>query len=102
MEAFELNREFHHRLCAPCQNGLLMHLLGQVWSQQAALRIFTRYADGGASYAERSDEQHRAIVEAYAARDGASVRELVRSHIAEAHEATVKLLADTGRPEEVA
>ena len=23
MEAFDLNREFHHRLCAPCQNGLL-------------------------------------------------------------------------------
>jgi DNA-binding GntR family transcriptional regulator len=102
MEAFELNREFHHRLCAPCQNGLLMHLLGQVWSQQAALRIFTHYATAGEAFAERTHAEHRTILEAYAARDSARVRELVRNHISEAHEATVRLLAAARRPEEVA
>jgi DNA-binding GntR family transcriptional regulator len=42
------------------------------------------------------------ILEAYAARDSAGVRELVRNHISEAHEATVRLLAAARRPEEVA
>ena len=102
MEAFELNREFHHRLCAPCQNNLLMHLLGQVWSQQAALRIFTHYATAGDAFADRTHAEHRTILEAYAARDSAGVRELVRNHISEAHEATVRLLAAARRPEEVA
>jgi len=102
MEAFELNREFHERLCAPCQNTLLMHLLGLVWSQQAALRIFTHYAQAGDAFADRTHAEHRTIIEAYAARDAASVRELVRNHISEAHEATVRLLAAVRRPEEVA
>ncbi len=100
--SFLANRAFHERLCAPCQNDLLMHLLGQVWSQQAALRIFTHYAAGGAAFAARTNSQHREIIEAYASREAATVRELVRSHIAEAHEATVKLVADIARPEEVA
>jgi DNA-binding GntR family transcriptional regulator len=102
MAAFELNRDFHERLCAPCQNGLLMHLLALVWSQQAALRIFTHYAQAGDAFAERTHAEHRTIIEAYAARDSAAVRELVRSHISEAHEATVRLLAAVRRPEEVA
>jgi len=102
MAAFELNREFHERLCAPCQNTLLMHLLGLVWSQQAALRIFTHYAQAGDAFAERTHAEHRTIIEAYAARDAARVRELVRNHISEAHEATVRLLAAVRRPEEVA
>jgi DNA-binding GntR family transcriptional regulator len=102
MAAFELNREFHERLCAPCQNGLLLHLLGLVWSQQAALRIFTHYAQAGAAFADRTHAEHRTIIEAYAARDSAAVRELVRNHISEAHEATVRLLAAVRRPEEVA
>jgi DNA-binding GntR family transcriptional regulator len=102
MAAFELNREFHARLCAPCQNGLLLHLLGLVWSQQAALRIFTYYAQAGDAFADRTHAEHRTIIEAYAARDSAAVRELVRNHISEAHEATVRLLAAVRRPEEVA
>jgi DNA-binding GntR family transcriptional regulator len=100
--SFLHNRAFHERLCAPCQNDLLMALLGQVWSQQSALRIFTHYAAGGSAFAAQTHAEHRAIVDAYASRDTATVRELVRSHIAAAHEATVKLLADVGRPEEVA
>jgi DNA-binding GntR family transcriptional regulator len=102
MAAFELNREFHERLCAPCQNALLLHVLGLVWSQQAALRIFTHYAQAGEAFADRTHAEHRTIIEAYAARDSARVRELVRNHISEAHEATVRLLAAVRRPEEVA
>jgi DNA-binding GntR family transcriptional regulator len=101
-ESFAFNRAFHERLCQPCQNGLLLSLLAQVWSQQAALRIFTRYAQGGRAFAERTHAEHHSIVEAYAARDTAAVRDLVRAHIAAAHEATVRLLAAADRPEEVA
>jgi DNA-binding GntR family transcriptional regulator len=97
--AFALNRRFHERLCGPCQNGLLMNLLGQVWSQNAALRIFTYYAAAGPEVAACTHHQHRAIVEAYAARDPDGVRELVRAHIAEAHDMTAGLIA---RAEEVA
>ncbi len=101
MAAFELNKQFHERLCAPCRNGLLMDVLGVVWSQQAALRIFTHYARAGEAFADRTHAEHGTIIEAYAARDSDGVRELVRNHISEAHEATVRLLA-AERPEEVA
>jgi DNA-binding GntR family transcriptional regulator len=102
--AFALNRSFHERLCAPCRNSLLMSLLEQVWSQQAALRIFTYYASAGPQLAERTRAQHRAITDAYAARDADATRVLVRSHIAEAHETTVRLMAARNAvvPEEVA
>jgi len=99
-QAFELNRAFHARLCAPCRNGLLMSLLGQVWSQGSALRIFTHYAQAGPELRARTQEQHRAIVEAFGARDAERTRELVRVHIAEAHETTARLMARSS--EEVA
>ena len=100
--AFLFNREFHAQLCAPCRNGLLMHLLGQVWSQQAALRVFTHYSAAGPTFASRTHAEHKEILDAYSARDADRTRELVRAHISAAHEATVRLVAAAQRPEEVA
>ena len=91
--AFALNRTFHERLCAPCENRLLLNLLAQVWSQQNAVRIFTLAKEASATLEERTNAEHRAIVDAYAARDGALAEELVRRHIVEAHEATAELMA---------
>jgi DNA-binding GntR family transcriptional regulator len=101
-DTFQLNKEFHARLCAPCANALLMTVLNHVWSQQAALRIFSRYAQAGPEFAGQTHREHRAILDAYAARDAERTRELVRTHIAEAHEATARLMAAAQRPEEVA
>ena len=95
--AFELNREFHHRLCEPCANRLLLQLLGVLWSQQSALRIYAYYAQS-AQALERTYKDHRAIVEAFAARDSERTRELVRRHIADAHQTLVALMADASRP----
>jgi DNA-binding GntR family transcriptional regulator len=96
--AFALNRSFHQKLCEPCRNALLTGLLEQVWSQQAALRIFTYYAGAGRELAARTHAQHRAIVDAFCARDQDHTRDLVRNHIAEAHEATVRLMQADGLP----
>ena len=93
--AFALNREFHQRLCEPCRNRLLMALLETVWSQQSALRIFTYYAQSTEAL-ERTNTEHRAIVESFAARDSAGTRELVRRHIAEAHQTLAELIVEAG------
>ena len=93
--AFALNREFHQRLCEPCQNRLLMALLETVWSQQSALRIFTYYARSTEAL-ERTNAEHRAIVDSFAARDSAGTRELVRRHIAEAHQTLAELIVEAG------
>jgi DNA-binding GntR family transcriptional regulator len=92
--AFALNRELHERLCAPCGNRLLLTLLDTVWSQHAALRIFTHYASASGS-AERMRSEHREIVEAFAAREPWRTGDLVRAHIARAHRALAELIAES-------
>lgn len=91
--AFELNRQFHHRLCAPCGNRVLMQLLEAIWSQQTALRIYAYYAQSARAL-ERTHAEHRAIVEAFAARDPERTGALVRGHIQAAHQALVTLMAE--------
>ena len=91
-DAFELNREFHRRLCQPCSNRLLITLLDTVWGQQSAMRIFTYYArtDGAA---RTMRDEHRAIVEAFAERDAERTRDLVREHLAAARRTLLELMA---------
>ena len=91
--AFDLNRGFHQALCAPCGNRLLLNVLEQVWSHQSAVRIFTVAREASETLEERTNVEHRAIVEAFAERDAARAEQLVRSHIVEAHEATAELMA---------
>ena len=57
--AFALNRTFHERLCAPCENRLLLNLLAQVWSQQNAVRIFTLAKEADEALEERTNAEHR-------------------------------------------
>jgi DNA-binding GntR family transcriptional regulator len=95
--AFTLNRDFHARLCEPCDNRLLMALLEIVWSQQSALSIFA-YQRQSAEAMRRTYAQHREIVEAFAARDADRTRELVRRHISEAHRVTIELIAESHLP----
>jgi DNA-binding GntR family transcriptional regulator len=91
--AFTLNRTFHEALCGPCGNRLLLSVLHQVWSQQSAVRIFMVAQEASEALEERTNAQHRDIVEAFAARDAGQTEALVRSHILEAHEATADLIA---------
>jgi len=95
--AFSLNREFHQRLCEPCDNRLLMALLEIVWSQQSALSIFA-YQRQSAEAMRRTYVQHRAIVDAFAARDADRTRDLVRRHISEAHRVAIELIAESHLP----
>jgi DNA-binding GntR family transcriptional regulator len=46
----------------------------------------------------RTYVQHREIVEVYASRDAERVRELVRRHIAEAHQVAIGLIAESHVP----
>lgn len=95
--AFTLNREFHQRLCEPCDNRLLMTLLEAVWSQQVALSIFA-FQRQSAEAMRRTYAQHREIVEAFAARDSERTRESVHGHIAEAHRVAIELIAESHLP----
>jgi DNA-binding GntR family transcriptional regulator len=91
--AFDLNRSFHQALCEQCGNRLLLNVLQQVWSHQSAVRIFTFAQEASVTLEERTNAEHRAIVEAFAARDAARAEDLVRRHIVAAHEATAELMA---------
>jgi len=95
--AFTLNREFHQRLCEPCDNRLLMTLLEVVWSQHAALSIFA-FQQQSAEAMRRTYAQHREIVDTFAARDADRAREIVHQHIAEAHRITIELIAESHLP----
>jgi DNA-binding GntR family transcriptional regulator len=97
VRAFALNRDFHQRLCEPCDNRLLMTLLEIVWSQQSALNIFAAHWQS-AEAMRRTYVQHREIVEVYASRDAERVRELVRRHISEAHQVAIELIAESHVP----
>ncbi len=95
--AFELNRDFHQRLCEPCDNRLLMTLLEIVWSQHSAINIFA-YQRQSFEAMRRTYAQHREIVEAFASRDPDRLRELVRRHISEAHRVAIELIAESHVP----
>jgi DNA-binding GntR family transcriptional regulator len=95
--AFSLNREFHQRLCEPCENRLLMALLEIVWSQQSALSIFA-YQRQSAEAMRRTYAQHREIVAAYTARDPGRTRDLLRRHISEAHRVAIEMIAESHLP----
>jgi DNA-binding GntR family transcriptional regulator len=77
---FAPNRDFHHALCAPCGNGLIMRTLDSVWTHRAAEGLFT-YQTLPAGAIERLATEHRAIAQAFAAADAARVRALVHDHV---------------------
>jgi DNA-binding GntR family transcriptional regulator len=77
---FAPNRDFHHALCAPCGNGLIMRTLDSVWTHRAAEGLFA-YQTLPAGAVERLAAEHAAIAQAFAAADAARVRALVHDHV---------------------
>ena len=77
---FAPNRDFHHALCAPCGNGLIMRTLDSVWTHRAAEGLFT-YQTLPAGAVERLAAEHAAIARAFAEADAARVRALVHDHV---------------------
>jgi DNA-binding GntR family transcriptional regulator len=79
-DGFEINREFHHALCAPCGNGLVMRTLDSVWTHRAAHGLFT-YQSRPAGAVARMASEHAEIASAFAETDAARVRTLVHDHV---------------------
>jgi DNA-binding GntR family transcriptional regulator len=77
---FAPNRDFHHALCAPCGNGLIMRTLDSVWTHRAAEGLFT-YQTLPPGALERLAAEHAAIARAFAAADDALVHALVHDHV---------------------
>jgi DNA-binding GntR family transcriptional regulator len=77
---FAPNRDFHHALCAPCGNSLIMRTLDSVWTHRAAEGLFT-YQTLPAGAVERLADEHAAIARAFAEADAARVRALVHDHV---------------------
>ena len=59
---FAPNRDFHHALCAPCGNGLVMRTLDSVWTHRAAEGLFA-YQTLPPGAVERLAAEHAAIAE---------------------------------------
>lgn len=83
---FELNREFHHLLVAPCGNEIMLATLDGLWDRQVAVSMLTAYVEEP-SAATRMVVDHRALLEAFRARDGELLRVLIQRHIREGREA---------------
>lgn len=79
-DGFGPNRDFHHALCAPCRNGLIMRTLDSVWTHRAAEGLFT-YQTLAAGALERLAAEHADIAQAFFDADAARVRALVHDHV---------------------
>ena len=94
-ELYELNRRFHAGVVAPCGNGLLIRMLGQLWQLPASLRLFHMQANREI-VAQRTDSEHRLILEALEAKDGSLAVQRARDHIIQARQDTLAALKDEG------
>lgn len=83
---FELNREFHHQLVAPCGNAIMLGTLDALWNRQVAVSMLTAYV-AEPSAATRMIADHRALLEAFRERDAELARLLIQRHIREGREA---------------
>jgi DNA-binding GntR family transcriptional regulator len=88
---FAPNRDFHHALCAPCGNGLVMRTLDSVWTHPAAEGLFA-YQTLPPGAIERLASEHAAIAGAFAEADAANVRSLVHDHVRAAGSDALKRL----------
>jgi DNA-binding GntR family transcriptional regulator len=93
--AFDANRAFHHALCAPCGNGLVMRTLDSVWTHRAAPGLFF-YQAAPAGAVERMAADHAEIAAAFAGCDAARVRALVHDHVRGAGEDALQRLPAGG------
>ena len=88
---FAPNRDFHHALCAPCGNGLIMRTLDSVWKHPAAEGLFA-YQTLPPGAVGRLAAEHEAIALAFAEGDAARVRALVHDHVRAAGSDALKRL----------
>jgi len=91
VEAFRGNFDLHTSLVAPCPNHRLCDILRDIWGQNSALLIFGYYTHNVGAVGTMVTE-HRAIVDAFALRDGVAVERLLRQHIQDASESLIRRL----------
>lgn len=80
-DLFERNRRFHRSLCEGADNSRLLQVIDMLWSSVTAVRMFEAYAGDGREEVRVMADEHRAIAQAIADRDGARAADLVRRHI---------------------
>lgn len=88
---YELNRQFHLMLVEPCPNRVLVRMLDQLWHMPSSLRLFHAQATM-ADALKQSAIEHRAIVEAIEAGEESRLLGLVRAHIQDAQQQTIRAL----------
>jgi DNA-binding GntR family transcriptional regulator len=84
---FELNRQFHAALIAPCSNALLKQLIEEIWNLPISRLIFRQYVSSWASI-DKMVEEHQAILDAAVAGDRERYLALVAEHMRGAKEDT--------------
>ncbi|GAA3742104.1 DNA-binding GntR family transcriptional regulator [Spinactinospora alkalitolerans] len=90
-EVTVLNARFHHEIYTAADSDYLIEFVDRLWNgvPYQAISLAGRVHDSAA--------QHRAIMAALRERDGAAAAGLMRAHIAEAAEHTLRQLTDTDR-----
>lgn len=91
-EAFQCNVDLHTTLIRWCPNRRMAQYLQDIWDQHSAFLIFSYYARSVGATSDMVRE-HREIVDAFIARDGARVEELLRLHIRCAADALAERMA---------
>jgi DNA-binding GntR family transcriptional regulator len=77
---FELNRDFHVALIAPCGNQALISMLGELWNKPVN-RLITRQYVSDPGHIHRMVGEHRALVEAAASTDADIMNALALEHL---------------------
>ena len=77
---FELNRDFHVALIAPCTNRALISILGELWNKPVN-RLITRQYVSDPRHIHRMIAEHRALVEAAASTDADAMNALALEHL---------------------
>ncbi|NQW72579.1 MAG: GntR family transcriptional regulator [Actinobacteria bacterium] len=81
---FELNRDFHVALVAPCTNRALLSILGELWNKPVN-RLITRQYVSDPEHIHRMVGEHRALVEAAASTDADTMNALTLEHLKEGY-----------------
>jgi DNA-binding GntR family transcriptional regulator len=92
VDLYRWNADFHRAVIAGCGNHLLVHTLVALWERQVSYRMFALYTETSGAV-ENMLREHRAIVDALAARRSGAVRQLLRDHLRAARLATAKAAA---------
>ncbi len=83
------NRRFHHALLAPCAMPRLLAAIGDL-HRVSARYLFAAWRD--LDWRERSEREHRAILDAVGRRDAEAAASILAEHISAAGEALVAAL----------